>query len=396
METSSKLKIWKENIPLISCVCFFALFVILAAISGAWPGKDISAQFFSAMAGALVAAIITLFLLKGQTAVEADRQKDSKVFEEKLGIYQAFLKKLCDVVRDKKISDEEKIELQFQVSYIAMHTTSASIRIISDNVKAILRSLTMEESCADNMLDQLFKIADVFRYELYLDNKNNAFDDYLIKKYLDNKNDDTKPGEGGEPAKKEETSESIKIKELITNRKQTIKNFEYILRGKDDIIEYEEDERNWIIQQLEEKLKADGKLKETDLFKLFKAKIDPNGANSCELFYRGKLLNYEYYTKALANGKYINSKDTIAIDFLIEDGEYIIRVGTRRNDPEKTKKIAMAIDKEFKPGNTDVTAAHWHVHTKKPLDTSNDEMVRIMNELLAKVKAYRDKEYHLK
>ena len=180
------------------------------------------------------------------------------------------------------------------------------------------------------------------------------------------------------------------------DREETIRNFKSILIGKEDIQEYEDDENKWIIQQLEEKLKKDGKLKETDLFKLFKAKINPNGADSFDLFYRGKLLNYEYYTKALANGKYINSKDTIAIDFLIEGGEYIIRVGTRRNDPEKTKMIAMAIDKEFKPGNTDVTAAHWHVYTRKPLDTNYDEMVGIMNKLLEKVKTYRDKEYPLK
>ena len=60
MKTSSISKNWKENIFLIACVCFFVLFVIIAAISGAWPGKDVSAQFFSAMAGALVAAIITI------------------------------------------------------------------------------------------------------------------------------------------------------------------------------------------------------------------------------------------------------------------------------------------------------------------------------------------------
>jgi hypothetical protein len=124
---------------------------------------------------------------------------------------------------------------------------------------------------------------------------------------------------------------------------------------------------------------------------LFKAEINPNRADSCGLFYRGKLLNYEYYTKVLSNGEYIYSKDTIAIDFLIEGGEYIIRVGTRRNNAEIAKEVAIAIDGEFRPGNTAVTKPYWHIHTKKSLDTSNDEMVCIMNELLEKVKAYREK-----
>jgi hypothetical protein len=158
----------------------------------------------------------------------------------------------------------------------------------------------------------------------------------------------------------------------------------------------ENEEKQLTIQTLEGKIKTEGKLKETELFKLFKAKIDPCGSNSCALFYRGKLLNYEYYTNINENKKYVNNKDTIAIDFLTEDNKYIIRVGTRRNDPEKNKKIAIAIDGEFRPGNTDVTASHWHIHKKMPLSTDCDEMVRIMNELLAKIKIYRDKEYPLK
>ena len=131
------------------------------------------------------------------------------------------------------------------------------------------------------------------------------------------------------------------------------------------------------IQTLDGKIKAGGKLKETEFFKLLKAKINPNGADSCALFYRGKLLNYEYYTQRPANGKYINSKDTIAIDILIENGEYVIRVGTRRNNPDITRELAIAIDGEFRPGNTDVTVSHWHVHKKMPLSIDCDEMVRI-------------------
>jgi len=359
MEEKNKFKIRKEYLFLIVCICLFALFVIIAAISGAWPGKDVSSQFFSALAGALVAAIITLFLLQGQTAVEADRQKDSKVFEEKLTIYQKFLQKMCDVVKDQKITPEEEIELQFQVSYIAMHTKSDSINIISDNVKKIILGIKKKESEANNMLGRLFEIADVFHNELYED-------------------------------------DNLGMSEA--DRKETILNFKSILigNGEDEIKDYEDEEKQLTIQTLEGKIKAGGKLKETEFFKLLKAKINPNGADSCSLFYRGKLLNYEYYTQRPANGKYINSKDTIAIDILAENGEYVIRVGTRRNDLEITRKIATAIDGEFRPGNTDVTSSHWHVHARKVLSTSNDEMVRIMNELLAKVKAYRDKEHPLK
>ena len=343
MEQKKNFK--KENLFLILCVCLFVLLVIIAAFSGTWPGRDVSAQLFSAISGALIAAIITLFLLKGQTEVEADRQRDSKVFEEQLKIYQDFLKKLCDVVKDMDITKQEEIELQFQVSYIAMHTKSDSIRIISENVKEIVSRVKKGEKKANNMLEKLFEIADVFHNELY----------------------NEKPSTSG--------------------REKTIENFEFLLFGKEDIKEYEEER----IKTLYDNAKSGMELTIPERFELFKAKIKDNVADFCDLFYKGNLLNYQFYTKLQANGKYARDKDTIAIDMLVEDDNYIIRVGTRRNNPEETKKIALGIDGDFKPGNTKLTASHWHVHKKMPLSTDCDEMVRIMNELLAKVKAYRDK-----
>ena len=167
MEKSNKFSIRKETLFLILCICLFALLVIIAAISGTWPGKDVSAQFFSAISGALIAAIITLFLLKGQTEVEADRQRDSKIFEEKLRIYKEFLSKLCDVVKDMEITPDEEIELQFQVSYIAMHTDHVAIKTISEQVRDIVVDIRNNVGGKKNMLNQLFVIADTLYKELY-------------------------------------------------------------------------------------------------------------------------------------------------------------------------------------------------------------------------------------
>lgn len=114
-----------------------------------------------------------------------------------------------------------------------------------------------------------------------------------------------------------------------------------------------------------------------------------------QAIYKGTVLYNELYT-TIRNGKYAPSKDTIAIDLLFEDNDCVIRLCTRRYDSEKTKVIAVAVDGDFKPGDSDITAPYWHVHVKLPQSTSNDEIVRIMNDFLGKVKAYRDKEYLLK
>ena len=336
MDNKSKFHLVKENTFLILCVCFFALFVILAAVSGAWPGKDISAQFFSAMAGALVAAIITLFLLKGQTSVEADRQKDSKVFEERLSIYKEFLHKLCDVVKDQKITSEEEIELQFQVSCIAMHTSSESIKNISVQVKDIIERIKNNDTNKKLMLEELFKISDSFNKELYGDK-------IINDKDADNEED---------------------------SRRDTIANFEILVYS--DMNKYEK------MRELK------------DRFKELKNKIDKSGSNSCSLLYNSTLINYEYYTATNAKGEYIKTPDRIAVDLLLEGDEFVIRVGTRRNDPEKTKRITNAVDDGFTPGNTELTGAHWHVHAKFAQETPDDEIIEDMNDLLMRINFYRN------
>lgn len=159
---------------LIGCLLLLILFVSVATISGAWPGSDTSAQILSALAGAVVAAIITLFLLLGQTSSEEKKERNTKVFEERLRIYQDFLHKLCDVVKDKKIEPEEEIELEFQVAYIAMHTSSDSIETISNQVKDIIVRIKKGDDNGNEMLRQLFTISDTFYKELY--GKDNDFD----------------------------------------------------------------------------------------------------------------------------------------------------------------------------------------------------------------------------
>jgi hypothetical protein len=330
------IKAIKENFFLFLCICLLALFVILAAVSGSWPGKDISAQFLSAMSGALVAAIITLFLLKGQTAAEADRKRDSKVFEERLCIYKEFLHKLCDVVKDQKITPEEEIELQFQVSCIAMHTSSESIKNISVQVKDIIERIKNNDTNKKLMLEELFKISDSFNKELY--------GDKIIKdKDADNEED---------------------------SRRDTIANFEILVYS--DMNKYEK------MRELK------------DRFKELKNKIDKSGSNSCSLLYNSTLINYEYYTAINAKGEYIKTPDRIAVDLLLEGDKFVIRVGTRRNDPEKTKRITNAVDDSFTPGNTELTGAHWHVHAKFAQETPDDEIIEDMNDLLMRINFYRN------
>ena len=347
MGNQSKLHLVKENSFLILCVCFFALFVIIAAVSGAWPGKDISAQFFSAIAGALVAAIITLFLLRGQTAVEADRKKNSKVFEEKLDIYQEFLHKLCDVVKDMKISEEEEKELVFQAAYITMHTEPKSMLAVSKDIKGIVENIKRDDYFDEKgMLEQLFDIADTFHLELY--------------------------------------GEKYDIQDF---REKTIENFSTILKTKEDINQGEDEQRQEEVKALEGK-----SLDLKDRAKLLKAMIKSNGSR--QWIYKDTLV-HEYFTEiSEETGKYIKSNRMLAIDLKPDGDSYNILLFTRQYDEDGAKKIAEGIGQEFKCFNANNGVRH--LYKAIPMKTSNEEIANIMKELLAKVKAYRDKEYPLK
>jgi len=136
---------------------------------------ELSYETFAALIGVMITAIITQVLLNGQTENDAKRDKDSKVFEEKLRIYQDFLKSLCEVVSDNQITEKEKMELQFQTSYIAMHTSVAHIKAISEAVKKVVEAtcpLPQENrgrGTLDSPLEPLFDIVRCFKEELYPD-----------------------------------------------------------------------------------------------------------------------------------------------------------------------------------------------------------------------------------
>ena len=102
------------------------------------------------------------------------------MFEEKLRIYQEFLHCLYDVIKDGKVTKEEAVQLEFQTSYITMHTDSDRIKEIAKQVKTIVDSLNDEGNHSDKantaekeagkndvLMENLFGIVNEFKKELY-------------------------------------------------------------------------------------------------------------------------------------------------------------------------------------------------------------------------------------
>ena len=152
--------------------CFFAVYLRL------FTEKELWYEMFAAILGVIITAVITMVLLKGQTTNDVERERAAKVFEEKLRIYQEYLQILCNVIEDRCLSDEEKIRLEFQTSYVAMHCEPKYIVDVSNSVKKIIEYVCPDDvdtikggnrgsDSPDALLDNLFNIVEAFRKDLY-------------------------------------------------------------------------------------------------------------------------------------------------------------------------------------------------------------------------------------
>ena len=88
---------------------------VIAVILRLFTQTDLWFQIFAAVIGVIITAIITQVLLRGQTENDAKKEKDTKVFEEKLRIYQDFLHCLCEVIQDGEISKKKLFNWNFKL-----------------------------------------------------------------------------------------------------------------------------------------------------------------------------------------------------------------------------------------------------------------------------------------
>ncbi|MBP5584262.1 MAG: hypothetical protein J6X43_09990 [Bacteroidales bacterium] len=219
-----------------------ALFVFLLVATDLFSQKDLWFQSSCVIIGTIVTAVITLLLLNGQSDKEEEKERNAKVFEEKLAIYKEFLGKLCDVVKDKEISDEESVELQFQVAQIAMHTKQGRIKKISYKVVDIINSVrnpSDDDNDRRSLMNNLFDIQEQFRQELYeskIDNQKNWNEIVKIFEELEQNNESNGSipgisiGSQETPVRKFETEiEAIVKKHYQTSKFKDDNGFEILL-----------------------------------------------------------------------------------------------------------------------------------------------------------------------
>lgn len=125
----------------------------------------------SGVIGAILTTIITLVLLANQTESEETLQKRSVIYEEKLRIFNDFLRSLGESIKDGKLSKEELKVLIYGYALVKMNLTDDNAR----RLEALLGQINEEFFYVDENLVpnynrhiELFGgICEVFKSELY-------------------------------------------------------------------------------------------------------------------------------------------------------------------------------------------------------------------------------------
>jgi hypothetical protein len=109
-------------------------------------------QFYGALIGVTITAIITVLLLRGQTANEEECEKSVKVFEKKQEIYHIFLERLQLIIQDGEItigrakgdgsidrSVDELKDLIFQLGYLQLHSSTSTVNAVLAGIAEIVQ-----------------------------------------------------------------------------------------------------------------------------------------------------------------------------------------------------------------------------------------------------------------
>lgn len=169
-------------------VLLFALLVIGASIIFQIFNVDtLLNRLYGSLIGVVLTAIVTVFLLQGQTQSQEKREKSVKVFEKKQLVYHDFLVHLDRILQDGKLaipergSDEpnELIELILQLGYIKLHAQEAHTRAITEQVTKILGILRQEQmqgvdserTFYKSLAEEIFLLVTIMRRDLYNHNE---------------------------------------------------------------------------------------------------------------------------------------------------------------------------------------------------------------------------------
>ena len=82
----------RNLLPAVAVVLVLAMgFLVVVATTGVWHGAEMWSQVCAACMGAIVVAVVTLVLMRGQRVSEEEKGKSIKIHESKVEVYSRFV-----------------------------------------------------------------------------------------------------------------------------------------------------------------------------------------------------------------------------------------------------------------------------------------------------------------
>ena len=162
-----------KNKLLIALAIFLAISLSLFVFSIIYEGEmpKLVENINNSAIGAIFTAIITVFLLLGQTETEEDKERNVKVFEKKSELFNNFIEELWKVWEDRNITLEELSHLLKLVSKdIIPYTKPESAKSILNSLNAIASEVNTQENTANkkHVQNHLYAIINTLSEEIGL------------------------------------------------------------------------------------------------------------------------------------------------------------------------------------------------------------------------------------
>ncbi|WP_052258965.1 hypothetical protein [Sphingobacterium sp. T2] len=174
-----------KNLWLYGIIAFTILFIASAVIFRVFNVEILPSQFYGALIGVVITAIITVFLLKGQTSQEMERDKDVKIFEQKIKVYSEFTERMWAMLDDGTVTDEELKELRTicfrrlvfylnseqinniyeQINKIDFENDDTAMKAVGEITHILQNSLKPDENVKSSDLIKLFNSFDKKKFE---------------------------------------------------------------------------------------------------------------------------------------------------------------------------------------------------------------------------------------
>ena len=347
---------------LIAIFVIFLAIILSASIMGVFKGNEPYQQLIAAMLSVAATGVITALLLFFQRKQQEELNEKQRSFQEETNRQQrAYQEKLTSEQRTFEAEQKEKEKIRLQET-----------KVFEEKLKIYKEFLQ--------------KLFDVVK-DMKIEKEEEIMLEFQVASIAMHTNSDSIVKISDKVA-----SIIVSIKEGMDNGEERLRKlfeiadiFYFELYGKENPVD--DNVRNTTIGNFLSI--SNNNIKVYDKIRIIKNLIKNTG--TIQSISNDNTLVHEYFTDYDEhNCAFVKSDNRIFVSLEPVDNKYLdLKVYSRLNNEIQSQQIAKGIGEVFEsPTN--------HLYKRIQMATSNEEIVTIMRDLLAKVKAYRDKEFSLK